>query len=331
MTAMTNSFPPSKYMSFVDARQYLACGQTVAQHRTWLYQQELDLAPLKEQCQRELQAAADKEGSYPLAASDLDGSLATIVAALDQHRLYWTRSCEALHDGAIAADIARYEKQTLRRDAHQRIVDAWLAGELPLYGIDVWTGHRRFELIRPAFAEMYSDDEWGEIEIRGDAMFKHPDGAPGFSKRPMYTNLVIERRALINWAGRSGTATDVGIKKVSPSDEGMVPPSAEEASSSLPNDAIHSTPQEKADNESAAPVGKKRRKSPARDVASMLLDALYGAGNVPSRGLSGKQIEGRLADLLKAENKNRDTPLHMPHMRTINREIGHRNKSAKPA
>jgi hypothetical protein len=215
-------------MSFADARQFLACGQTVSQHPTWLHQEEIDLAPLKEQCRRELQAAADKEGTYPLAPSDLDGSLGSIVETLDQHRPYWTPSCEALYDSTIAADIARYQKETLLRDAHRRLVDAWLAGELLLYGLDVWSGAGGFELIRPAVADWYSDDELGEIEIRGDAMFKHPAGAPGYSKRPMYEKIRIERRALLDWVGRSDAHTNTDPEEVPPSGAGMVPASPEE-------------------------------------------------------------------------------------------------------
>jgi hypothetical protein len=320
---MTNGVPASEFISFEDAVQFLACGQTVSEHPTWQLEEAIALVPLVEQCKREIEAATHEEESYPLAPQDLDGSPASMVTALDQHRLYWTRSCPALYDRAIAADIARFRKEGLRRDAHQRLIDAWLNGELHLYGLDVWSGDGGFTLIRPTIADWYSEDEPGEIEIRDDAMFKHPAGAPGFSRRPMYTNLVIERRNLIDWAGISATDTNIGAERVPPAGERMVSPSPEAPSSSLPDDAIRSTPQASADTEKVSPAGNKRRKVYPIDIARMALDALYPTG-VPD--MTDKELKGRVDDWIEDENQNRrqkELPLlRKMSMRTISRAMG---------
>jgi hypothetical protein len=291
---MTNGLPTPEYMSFDDARQFLACGQTVSQHPTWLCQEELDLAPLKEQCQRELQAAADKDGSYPLAASDLDGSPASIVAALDQHRQYWTRSCPALYDGEVAAGVARLNKEERLRDAERRLIDALRTGELPFYGVSIGR-NPQFELIHPSVGTMHRDVEEGEIEFHGNDMFTRPAGLPGVALRHLYRGVVTEGRAFIDWAGRAGTDTNTESEEVPLSDEVMVSSSLDGALASLAEQEVHSNPQTSADPEQVAPDAKARarkRARPKQGIALRVIEELYPSG-VPDN-LTDKELRRQI-------------------------------------
>jgi hypothetical protein len=297
---MTNGILTSEFMAFHDATWFLSCGQTVSENPTWLHEEAFALAPLVEQCKREIEAAAQKEGSYPLAPQDLDGSPASIFAALSPHRLYWTRSCHALYDRAVAADIARFHKETQLRDAHQRLVNAWLARELPIYGIDVLHGHGGFELIRPAVAEWYSEDEAGEIEVRDDAMFKHPAGAPGFSKRPMYRHLVIERRALISWASASGTETNATAEGVPPAGEGTVSLSPEHAPANISDPETRSPRQPTSASEQEPANAEPPIEADAADRGST--DTPESAATPVRTGLAGRPTS---RDIILAEAERR--------------------------
>jgi hypothetical protein len=228
---MTNGLPTSGFISFHDAAQFLAGGGALSLHPTWLNQEELDQVPLVEQCKREIEAAADEDGSYPLAPSDLDGSPASIIAALDQHRPYWTRSCAALYDGEVAAGVARVNKEARLWDAERRLIETLRAGDLAFHGVSIG-GDPQFQQIHPGVGTMYSDVEEGEIEVHDGIMFTHPTGLPDRAPRPLFRAVVVERRALIDWAGRSGrsgTATNADLDEVPSAGEAMVPALPEEA------------------------------------------------------------------------------------------------------
>jgi hypothetical protein len=263
-----------------------------------------------------MQAAADEGRPYPFAPVDIGGNPASIVATLDQHRPYWSPSCQALYDLAIAAAVAHVRKDALLRDAHQRLIDAWQAGELSMYGLDDETA--QFERIDPVVADRYSEDELGEIEIRDDAMFKHPAGALGFSRRPMYQNLVIERRALIEWAGTPGGAdTDADAEAVPSSDEGMESPSPEEASSTCPKTQSIRSRRRTRILSKCRRISNQRRGRPSsrpRTSFARRIAAVFPHGLPP--GLHDKELSGRIDEWCKVQG------LKTPSSKTIRRATG---------
>jgi hypothetical protein len=314
--AMTDGLPNGEFVSFEDAVQFLACGQTLSQRPTWLLEEAIALAPLIEQCQREVQAATDAERSYPFGPADLGGPPASIIATLDQHRLFWTRSCSALFAAATAAAVAGDRKDRLRRGAHQRLMEGFQAGDYPLYGLDARGG--RFEQIDRGVGTFYSDVEAGEIRIRGNDMFVHLAGAPDFRPRLIYRAICVEGQALLELAERSGPDTDA--EGAPPSGEGIVLPAPGEASPSLPEHAIHSTPRPNADREEVPPDAKApaRRQQPAQDIARKAIAVLW-----PTGGPVGFDEEVRRQ--IDAWCKAQTPPIkNSPSIKTIRRATGRR-------
>jgi hypothetical protein len=222
--------------------QWLASGTAQSLRPNWIDEEEHALfRPLLEKCVREMSAAADEGKPYPYELNLL-ASPAEIIATLEAHRGNWPPSGQALYDAAMAAGAARAKKARQLQEKNWRLIDAWQAGELHLYGRNDRSG--QFERINPGL-ENYSDLELDGIEIIGNDMFM--DGA-GPSARPMYRAISIEWRALLDWAGWSGTDTNTDPNEAPASGERMVPGSPEEAATNLSDRSPQQPP---ADSEQA--------------------------------------------------------------------------------
>jgi hypothetical protein len=174
-------------------------------------------------------AAANDEGRpYPFDSRDIfGGTPAEIVATLEANRGNWPPSGRALYEAAIPAAAARVKKDRQIQDANWRLIDAWQAGELRLYGLNDQS--RQFELIPRSVVYVDGEIEDADIEMRGSDMYRQPAGSPpGFSQSPIYRAVVVERRALIEWASRSGVNMNTEAEGAPPFGEGTVPVSPEE-------------------------------------------------------------------------------------------------------
>jgi hypothetical protein len=343
---MFDGLPTSQFLSFEDAAQWLACGTAKSLRPNWRHEDEATLFhPLLDKCVHEMAVASVAGQPYPYAL-DIFASPADITATLVANRGNWPPSGQALYDAAIAAAAALAEKDAQLLDVRRRLIRAFENGELTLYGLRVDARAPRFERIDPHVTAIGQEGELVtvDIEIRDDTMYPDPKSpwsrevAPG----PLYEAICMERRALTDWVGRSGSGpnadrdevppagegmvpaspeeasssppdqaiqatpqTNTDPDEVPPAGEGMLPVSPEEASSSLPDQAIQSTPQPNADPEQVPPDAKAPpRKAPARMVARMALDAKFSGGRPPP-DLTDKQIEGHVADWREAENKKR--------------------------
>jgi hypothetical protein len=284
---MVEGLSDAMWIPFHDAEQWLACGQSVSANRNWLYEEELGLQPLIDQCQREMRAAG--EGAFPFAPIDIGGNPRSIVATLDRHRPNWPPSGQALYDSAIAAVEARTEKDAKLRDANRQIREAWLGGKLALHGRPANDPAAAHAPIDPLVAR--PDPESGAVEVeisiasdeRSDLFLNPvstPSGLSGIAKRPAYRDILVERNALIDLA-----ANQFGTES-------------------------------KADTGEAAPANEpKKRKRPGIDTAREAIAALWPNG-VPT-GLTYNEIE----TLIRQWCQERKPSRRPPSDRTIRRAL----------
>jgi hypothetical protein len=223
---MSDGLPTSDFVSIADAAQWLACGTALSLRPNWRHEEEHAFFQPQAKCAAEMSAASDEGRPFPYSMHPF-ASPAEVVATLDANRGNWPDSGPTLYHAAIAAAAAGVKKDRQIQDENSRLTVAWQVGEFDLYGLSELTG--QFELIPRSVVNVPNEWEDADIEMRDSDMFRQPAGSPtGFSQSPIYRAVVIERAALINWAGRWGTDTSAEAEGVPPSGEGMGQDSSEE-------------------------------------------------------------------------------------------------------
>jgi hypothetical protein len=216
---MSDGLPTSQFITIADAAQWLACGTAQSLRPNWRHEEEHAFFRPQAKCAAEMSAASDEGRPFPYSMPPF-ASPAEVVATLEANRGNWPDSGQALYDAAIAAAAARVKKDRQIQDENSRLIGAWQAGEFDLYGLNELTG--QFELIPRGVVNVHNEWEDADIEMRGSDMFLQPAGSPpGFSQSPIYRAVVVERRALINWADRSGTDMNIDAEEMPPAGEGM--------------------------------------------------------------------------------------------------------------
>jgi hypothetical protein len=319
---MTDGLPISEFVSFEDAKQFVACGQARSLHPTWRTEKELALAPVIEEWAREVQAAAADERGYPVPPVEVGMSAASIVATLFPHRADLPAPGRALLDAAIAAAAAGAKKDEQLLDASRRLIRAFEASELALYGLRVGARSPRLERIDPHVTAIGQEGEsvTVDIEIRDDTMYPDPRSpwSRGVAPGPLYEAVCMEHRAFVDWAGRSGTP-NTGAEEAPPSDEVILASSLEGPPASLADQEVHSNLQTSADPEQVPPNAKaSAREYPAdkRRFFRSAFDEMFPPDGVPQRG-PGRSYKALYDQIIEERwDKNDGDP---PDIKTFHR------------
>jgi len=239
---MDTGLSTEKWTSFIDAKQFLACGSARSVRPRWLDEEELALLGLQEKCQLEMKAAAEaqREASgkvgdpleYPFSPSDIGGNPTLTVMTLDTNLASWTPSCPELYAEAMTAMNLHQEKVQKLRSAGDWIVTAWRVGTLELRGRNLSGSTAGPEVIDP-YTTHLGDVEFRDVGdkvtgFRTDMFVVEVHAGCTTDKRRLYEDVVMDRVELIKLAQSTGAdtvnktpAAEPGTQLLSLSPDGM--------------------------------------------------------------------------------------------------------------
>jgi hypothetical protein len=321
---MVTGLSTDKWISFIDAKQLLACGLAHSVQPPGLDEEELSLSGWQEKCQLEMKAEAEarREANgnvgdpleYPFPPSDIGGNPMLTVATLEANRASWTPSCGKLNAKATALINVQREKVQKLRSAGDLIVTDWRAGHLQIKGRKVGGSTGEHEVIDPTvtrLGDLDFRDVWDkDTGFRTDMYVVKAHGGYTTDKRHLYEDVVTDRAEPIKLAQSSGA--DTLNKELATEPACTQLPSL--SPDGMPGLADPKVNPAKATNLGVGSVPKAKNKARAQ---IMVLQAIAALGlEQIARELPDKELQRRIKPWFSDQEKE------TPCIKTIRRAIG---------